>query len=235
MVAACTDRSRVIVLQVGWGLGIGVVTGFTVYPRWHERYGEARSNRQLRNLYGAAVNEARWKSLTFSIVQEDGVRNACDPRSMICQMFASLWIAAFCMSPPLCHSLPSQKSKRWAVGTAAILKFIFIPLKMCAAKEQPRKKKDDIHKKCQISKKQKSGPLPTKRTLPNLVRIGGQGALRTARSFWVANSAFGAAAALSWESCAWLGWHFLTGNSSNSPAVLRPNLNDTCKMCKMHI
>lgn len=39
MVAACTDRSRVIVLQVGWGLGIGVVSGeTTVYPRWHERY-----------------------------------------------------------------------------------------------------------------------------------------------------------------------------------------------------
>ena len=38
MVAACTDRSRVIVLQVGWGLGIGMVTGFTVYPTWHERY-----------------------------------------------------------------------------------------------------------------------------------------------------------------------------------------------------
>lgn len=53
-----------------------MVTGeTTVYPTWHERYGEARSNRQLRNLYGAAVNEACWKSLTFSIVQEDGVRS----------------------------------------------------------------------------------------------------------------------------------------------------------------
>ena len=109
----------------------GETTGETaVYPTWHERYGEARSDRQLRNLYGAAVNEACWRSLTFSIVQKMVLGMPVTPRSMICQMFASPWIAAFCMSPPLCHSLPSQKSKRWAVGTAAILKFIFISLKM---------------------------------------------------------------------------------------------------------
>lgn len=155
-----------------------------------------------------------------------GLRNACDPRSMICQMFASPWIAAFCMSPPLCHSLPSQKSKRWAVGTAAILKFIFISLKMHGKRTTP-KKKGWHSQPAKGPNLNKSGPLPTKRTLPNLVRIGGQGALRTARSFWVAKRAFGAATALSWESCAWLGWHFLIGNSSNSPAVLRPNLNDT--------
>ena len=74
MVAACTDRSRVIVLQVpqrqirttksqnsqktieNMGHGQPLLASFSV---WHQ----ARSSRQLRNLYGASVNDAHSKDL----------------------------------------------------------------------------------------------------------------------------------------------------------------------------